>query len=76
MKELFKEVEQFQEHNYPIDHREVISVLINKYVTPEELRDMYNLYGITYEEYINDLSNNYLNYKSKKVSDMWQKLKN
>lgn len=73
MNELFKEVEQFQEHNYPIDHRELISVLLNKYVTSEQLRDMYNIYGITYEQYINDLSNSYLNYKSRKLSEAWQK---
>ena len=73
MKELFKEVWDFQKNNYPCDHREILAVRLNSYVNSEQLRDMYNLYGITYEEYLNDLSNSYLRYRSQRISEEWQK---
>ena len=70
--EMFKFVDKMIEKNYPIDHRDCIRQAVKEFVPEYELTDIYSLYGITYEEYIEDMAKAYLRYKSQKVSEMWQ----
>lgn len=73
MEEIFKIASRIEKDNYPIDHRDCIRQAVREVVPENELIDTYTLYGITYEEYIEDVSKAYLRYKSQKVSNMWQK---
>jgi hypothetical protein len=59
--------------NYPTDHRDCMRQAIKELVPDYELRELYTIYGITKEQYINDMSNAYLRYKANKVSEQWQK---
>ena len=71
--EMFKYVDKLIERNYPIDHRDCMRQAVREFVPEYELIDIYSLYGITYDEYITDMANSYLRYKSQKVSEMWQR---
>lgn len=71
--EMFKYVDNLIERNYPIDHRDCMRQAVREFVPEYELIDIYSLYGITYDEYITDMANSYLRYKSQKVSEMWQR---
>lgn len=73
MEEIFEVARILEKDNYPIDHRDCIRQAVREVVPENELIDIYALYGITYEEYIEDVSKAYLRYKSQKVSNMWQK---
>lgn len=71
--EMFDHVDKLIERNYPVDHRDCMRQAVKEFMPEYALVDMYNLYGITYDEYINDMASSYLRYKSHKVSQMWQR---
>lgn len=71
--EMFKYVDKLIEKNYPIDHRDCMKQAVREFVPEYELVDIYTLYGVTYNEYIEDMSNSYLRYKSYKLGEMWRK---
>lgn len=72
MTELYKEVAELEEHNYPINPRECVIMAVRKLIPEYELIDIYALYGITYEEYIEDTTKAYLRWKSSKLSELWR----
>lgn len=71
--EVFRRAMFLEMSNYPVDHRDCIRQAVREIVPDYEFLDMYALYGITYEEYIEDMSNAYLRFKSKKMSEEWRK---
>lgn len=73
MNEVFSRTMFLEMSNYPSDYRDCLRQSVKEIVPDYELRELYSIYGITYDQYINDMSNAYLRYKSQKVSEMWQK---
>lgn len=73
MNDVFKRTMFLEMNNYPSDYRDCVRQAVKELMPDYELREIYTLHGITYDEYINDMSNAYLRYKSQKVSEMWQK---
>lgn len=73
MNEVFRRARFLEINNYPSDHRDCIKQAVREIVPEYELVDIYTLYGITYEEYIEDMSNSYLRYKNERISKTWQK---
>lgn len=73
MNEVFRRAMFLEMSNYPIDHRDCIRQAVREIVPDYEFVDMYALYGITYEEYIEDMTNSYLRYKSERISEAWRK---
>lgn len=59
--------------NYPVSHRDCVIQAVKDLIPENEIIDLYSLYGITYDEYINDMASAYLRFKSQKVSEMWHK---
>lgn len=74
MTELYKEVARLEEHNYPINPKECVIIAVKNLIPEYELIDIYSLYGITYDEYIEDTTKAYLRWKSAKLSELWRKL--
>lgn len=72
MNEVFKRARFLEINNYPTDYRDCIRQAIREIVPEYELIDIYTLYGITYDEFIEDISCAYLRYKSQKISDAWK----
>lgn len=73
MNEVFERTMFLQMSNYENDHRKCLIQAVKELVSDEELKDTYNLCGITFDEYLEDMANAYLRYKNQKVSEMWQK---
>lgn len=71
--EVFRRAMFLEISNYPVHHRDCIRQAVREIVPDYEFLDMYTLYGITYDEYIEDMSNAYLRFKSKKMSETWRK---
>lgn len=74
--EMFEYVDKMVEANYPIDHRDCIKQAVRKFMPEYELTDIYSLYGITYNEYIEDMSKTYLTFKSNKLCETYRNLFN
>jgi hypothetical protein len=74
MNEVFRRARFLEINNYPSDHRDCIRQAVREIVPEYELIDIYTLYGITYEQYIEDIASAYLRYKSQKMSEQWQRL--
>lgn len=74
MNEVFDRAMFLEMSNYPIDHTDCVRQAIKEMVTECELREIYSIYGITYDTYLKDMSDAYLRYKGKKVSEMWRKV--
>lgn len=72
MDEIFSRARFLEINNYPISHKDCIKQAVRELVPEYEIMDTYTLYGITYEEYIEDMAKAYLRYKSQKVSEVWQ----
>ena len=72
MTELYKEVARLEQINYPTNPKECVIVAVKKLIPEYELMDIYSLYGITYDEYIEDTTKAYLRWKSNKLSELWQ----
>lgn len=73
MNEVFKRTMFLEMSNYPTHHRDCVIQAVKEIIPENEIIDLYTLYGITYNEYIDDMSAAYLRFKSQKVSEMWQK---
>lgn len=73
MNEVFDRAMFLEMGNYPADHRECVGQAIKELVPDYELRELYTIYGITYDQYLKDMADSYLRYKNRKVSEMWQK---
>ena len=71
--EMFKYIDKLIERNYPIDYRDCTRLAVREFVSDYELTDIYSLYGITYEDYIEDMAKSYLRYKYARLSEAWQK---
>jgi hypothetical protein len=63
MNEVFKRTAFLEVNEYPRDYRECLRQAVHELMTPEDLRDTYNLLGTNYEEFINDMSDSYIRYK-------------
>ena len=73
MNEVFDRTMFLQMANYNNNHKECLIQAVRELVSDKELQDTYNINGITYDEYIEDMANAYLRYKSQKVREWWQK---
>ena len=73
MNEVFRRTMFLEMNNYPISHKDCVIQAVKEIVPENEIIDMYSLYGITYDEYIDDMAKAYLRFKSQKVREMWQK---
>ena len=73
MSEVFKRAMFLEMSNYQSNHKDCIRQAIKELVPEYELIDLYTLYGVTYDEYVDDMSNAYLRFKSRKISEAWQK---
>lgn len=71
--DMFKYVDKLMERNYPVDHRDCMRQAVREFVPEYELTDIYSLYGISYNDYIEDMTQSYLRYKSHELSELWQK---
>jgi hypothetical protein len=74
MSEVFRRARFLEINNYPSDYRDCIRQAVRELVPEYELIDLYTLYGITYDQYIEDMSNAYLRLKNQKISESWQRL--
>jgi hypothetical protein len=74
MREVFRRARFLEINNYPSDYRDCIKQAVRELVPEYELIDIYTLYGITYEEYIEDICRVYLRYKNQKISEQWQRI--
>ena len=74
MSEVFKRTMFLEMSNYPISHRDCVIQAVRELVPENEIIDLYSLYGVTYDEYIDDMANAYLRFKSQKVSEMWRRV--
>ena len=59
-------------NEYPRDYRDCVKQAIKELNKPNEMQDLYNLFGIDNEEYVHDMCECYLRYKSQQVSEMWR----
>lgn len=66
MKEVFYRARFLECNEYPRDYRDCIKQAIKEIIPDKELRDIYNAFGINFDEYCSDMANLYLNYKTKK----------
>lgn len=73
MSEVFKRARFLEINNYPVDHKDCIRQAVKELISDYELIDLYTLYGITYDEYIDDMSKAYLRFKSQNLSELWQR---
>lgn len=73
MNELFNRTMFLEMANYPTSPKDCIRQAVRELMPDYELIDLYRLYGITYEEYIEDMTNSYLRYKNKKIGAMWRR---
>lgn len=72
MIELYKEVADLEQANYPINPKDCVAMAVRKLIPEYELIDIHTLYGITYDEYIDDTTKAYLRWKSAKLSELWR----
>ena len=73
MNEVFDRTMFLEMANYNNDSREYLKQAVKELVSDKELQDIYNINGITYDEYIEDMTNAYLRYKSQKMSEIWRR---
>lgn len=66
---LFELVDDMIDANYPIDHRACVKAVIDAEVPAQELQDIYTMYDICYGEYLEQMSEAYLKYKSWKIRE-------
>ena len=74
MNELFNRVMFLEINNYPKNPKMCVIRAVRDIIPEYELIDIYSLYGITYDEYIEDTTKAYLRWKSAKLSELWRKL--
>lgn len=71
--EVFRRARFLEMNNYPMSPRECIVQAVRELVPENELIDMYALYGITYDEYIEDMVSCYMRYKTEEVTKLWRR---
>lgn len=74
MSEVFERAMFLEMCDYPRDYRECVSQAIDELVSDEELADTYNLYGISHEEYVQDMAQAFLRYKASEIRRKCQSL--
>ena len=72
MNEVFKRTAFLEINEYPRDWRDCVLQAINELVSNKELRDIYNMCGITFNEYVEDMCSCYLRYKQNELSQQWK----
>ncbi len=73
MEEVFKRTMFLEMNNYPKDYKECLIQAIRELIPDYYLKDIFTIFGITYNEYIEDMANSYIRYKSQKVGDLCQR---
>ena len=73
MNEILSRARFLEINEYPRDYRDCVKQAIDELVVPDEMRDLYNIFGINHDEYIENMCEYYLRYKSQLVSEQWQK---
>lgn len=58
-------------NHYSHDHKECVRQAVKELVPDHELREIYTMYDIDYNQYIDSASNLYLKYKQ--LSGLWEK---
>ena len=64
MSELFNRTMFLEMCNYPTSPKDCMRQAVKELMPDYELIDLYMLYGITYDEYLEDMTNAYLRYKA------------
>ena len=71
--EVFRRARFLDINNYPMNPRDCVVQAVREIVPENELIDMYTLYGITYDEYIEDMTICYIRYKTEEVTRLWRR---
>lgn len=74
MNEVFSRAMFLEINEYPRDYRDCVRQAVMELVSAEQLRDLYTLYGITLDEYIEDMAKAYLRHRAEKISEAWRKV--
>lgn len=74
MNEVFDRTMFLEINNYPRDYRECLKQAVNEIMSNEELREIYTMYSLDYDQYLEDMSKAYLRYKSQRISDQWHEI--
>lgn len=64
MEEVFERTMFLEMNNYTKSYKECLIQAIKELIPDYYLKDIYSIFGITYNEYIEDMSNAYLKYRS------------
>lgn len=74
MNEVFDRTMFLEMRNYPRDYRECLKQAVNEIMSNEELRETYTMYGLDYDQYLEDMYKAYLRHKSQRISDQWHEI--
>ena len=74
MNEVFNRTMFLEINEYPRDYRDCVRQAVIELVSSEQLRDLYTLYGITFDEFVEDAAKAYLRHKAEKIREAWRRV--
>lgn len=63
MRDVFDRTMFLQMSNYSSDYRECVRQAVKELVPEDELREIYTIYGVDYNQYIDDVTKQYIRYR-------------
>lgn len=63
MRDVFDRTMFLQMRNYSSDYRESVRQAVKELVPEDELREIYTIYGVDYNQYIDDVTKQYIKYR-------------
>ena len=72
MKDIFKRTAFLEINEYPRDYRDCLRQAVHELIPAKQLQETYGLFNVSYEEFIEDMCQSYLQYKCNLIRAYWK----